>query len=50
VVDMTNESIVFELTGAPSKLASFIGLMEALGLVEVCRTGVAALRRGPDGI
>ena len=50
VVDMTNESAVFELTGAPSKLDSFVGLMDALGLVEVCRTGVAALRRGPDGI
>jgi acetolactate synthase-1/3 small subunit len=50
VVDMTNESVVFELTGAPSKLDSFVGLMDALGLVEVCRTGVAALRRGPDGI
>jgi acetolactate synthase-1/3 small subunit len=50
VVDMTNESVVFELTGAPSKLDSFVGLMESLGLVEVCRTGVAALRRGPEGI
>ncbi len=50
VVDMTNESVVFELTGAPSKLGSFVGLMEPLGLVEVCRTGVAALRRGPEGI
>jgi acetolactate synthase-1/3 small subunit len=50
VVDMTNESVVFELTGAPSKLDSFVGLMEALGLVEVCRTGVAAMLRGPAGI
>jgi len=50
VVDMTNESVVFELTGAPSKLDSFVGLMDVLGLVEVCRTGVAAMRRGPDGI
>ncbi len=50
VVDMTNESAVFELTGAPSKLDSFVGLMESLGLVEVCRTGVAAMRRGPEGI
>jgi acetolactate synthase-1/3 small subunit len=50
VVDMTNESVVFELTGAPAKLDSFVGLMEPLGLVEVCRTGVAALRRGPEGI
>jgi acetolactate synthase-1/3 small subunit len=50
VVDMTSDSVVFEITGAPSKLDSFVGLMEPLGLVEVCRTGVAALRRGADGI
>jgi acetolactate synthase-1/3 small subunit len=50
VVDMTNESVVFELTGAPGKLDSFVSLMEPLGLVEVCRTGVAALRRGANGI
>ncbi|HEX2889037.1 acetolactate synthase small subunit [Vineibacter terrae] len=50
VVDMTNESAVFELTGAPSKLDTFVGRMEVLGLVEVCRTGVAAMRRGPEGI
>ncbi|QQS11634.1 MAG: acetolactate synthase small subunit [Rhodospirillales bacterium] len=50
VVDMTNDSAVFELTGAPSKLDSFTGLMEPLGLVEVCRTGVAALHRGADGL
>jgi acetolactate synthase-1/3 small subunit len=50
VVDMTNESVVFELTGAPGKLDSFVSLMEPLGLVEVCRTGGAALRRGANGI
>jgi acetolactate synthase-1/3 small subunit len=50
VVDMTIDSVVFELTGAPAKLDSFVVLMEPLGLVEVCRTGVAALRRGADGI
>ena len=37
VVDTTTESFVFELTGAPDKIDSFITLMRELGLVEVER-------------
>ena len=50
VVDATSDSFVFELTGASVKLDSFVALMEPLGLVEVCRTGIAALRRGGEGL
>lgn len=46
VVDTTLESFVFELTGAPDKIDAFIELMVPLGLVEVARTGVAAMARG----
>jgi acetolactate synthase-1/3 small subunit len=46
VVDTTLESFVFELTGAPEKIDAFADLMRPLGLVEVARTGVAALARG----
>ena len=46
VVDTTLESFVFELTGSPSKIDAFIDLMRPLGLVEVARTGIAAMRRG----
>ena len=45
-VDSTTESFVFELTGNPEKLDAFIGLMAALGEVEVSRTGVVAIARG----
>ncbi len=48
VVDTTLESFVFELTGEPSKINAFVGLMRPLGLVDVSRTGVAAISRGPD--
>ena len=44
------ESIVFEVTGKPSKIDSFIALMAPLGLVEVVRTGLAAISRGPEGM
>jgi acetolactate synthase I/III small subunit len=46
VVDSTTESFVFEMTGATEKLDAFIALMEPLGLVDVSRTGVAAIARG----
>ena len=46
VVDSTLESFVFEMTGTPEKIDAFAELMRPLGLVEVARTGVAALSRG----
>jgi acetolactate synthase I/III small subunit len=50
VIDATNESFVFEITGASDKIESFINLMLPLGLVEVSRTGVVAIGRGPEGM
>tara|TARA_R110002074_G_scaffold6197_8_gene28893 strand:- start:2708 stop:3292 length:585 start_codon:yes stop_codon:yes gene_type:complete len=46
VVDSTLESFVFEITGVPDKIDAFADLMRPLGLVDVARTGVAALSRG----
>ena len=46
VIDATTGSFVFELTGATDKLDAFIALMRPLGLLEVSRTGVAAIARG----
>ena len=50
VIDATTESFIFELTGATSKIDDFVELMRPLGLVEVSRTGVAAISRGPEPI
>jgi acetolactate synthase-1/3 small subunit len=49
VVDTTLGSFVFEITGAPEKIDAFVELMAPLGLVEVARTGVAAIKRGAEG-
>ncbi len=46
VVDSTNDSFVFELTGASEKLDAFVELMKPLGLVDVSRTGIVAISRG----
>ena len=48
VIDASIESFVFELTGAVGKIDQFIELMRPIGLVEVSRTGVAAMSRGPN--
>ena len=46
VVDSTLESFVFEITGSTQKVDAFAELMRPLGLVEMARTGIAALARG----
>jgi acetolactate synthase I/III small subunit len=48
-VDATTESFIFEITGKPSKIDTFIELMRPLGLVEIARTGCAAMARGSQG-
>jgi acetolactate synthase-1/3 small subunit len=46
VVDATLSSFVFEMTGSAAELDDFISLMRQLGLVDVSRTGVAAISKG----
>ena len=50
VIDTTHSSFVFEVTGAPDKIDAFVGLMRPLGLVDVSRTGVVAIARGPEAM
>ncbi|MEM9501873.1 MAG: acetolactate synthase small subunit [Pseudomonadota bacterium] len=50
VVDTTTSSFVFELTGTPDKIDSFIVLMRELGLASVGRSGVVGMMRGVDGV
>jgi acetolactate synthase-1/3 small subunit len=50
VIDATTESFIFELTGAADKIDQFVELMRPIGLVEVSRTGIAAMPRGKDAM
>lgn len=50
VVDATTESFIFELTGASEKLDTFVELMRPLGLINIARTGVVAISRGPNNL
>ena len=45
-VDSTLASFTFQITGTPEKVDAFAELMRPLGLIEIARTGVAALSRG----
>ena len=50
VIDANTEHFIFEITGKVSKIEQFIAIMKPLGLVEICRTGVAAMNRGPQAM
>ena len=45
-LDVTPETLVFEICGDRSKLESFFDMMKTYGIVEIARTGVTAMDRG----
>lgn len=46
IVDFSPNTLCVEITGETSKIEAFIALVEPLGILEMCRTGVVALERG----
>jgi acetolactate synthase-1/3 small subunit len=47
-LDSSAGHFVFEITGEQSKIERFIARLQPLGLVEVARTGLAAIWRGAE--
>ena len=47
-LDATLNSFVFELTGSTEEIDRFIRLLTVIGLVEISRTGIAAMTRGAE--
>ncbi|WP_108658391.1 acetolactate synthase small subunit [Acuticoccus kandeliae] len=47
-IDATLTSFIFEITGNTTDIERFVALMASVGLVEVSRTGIAAISRGAD--
>ncbi|GAB6842541.1 acetolactate synthase-1/3 small subunit [Methylorubrum rhodinum] len=47
-LDATLNSFVFELTGSTEEIDRFIRLLTVIGLVEISRTGIAAMARGSE--
>ena len=48
-VDATDSSFVFELTDIPGKLNEFVDQLKPYGVIEIVRTGIAAISRGNEG-
>ena len=48
LIDTTDTSYIFEVADKPGKIDALIDLLVPLGFVEVSRTGVAAITRGPE--
>ncbi len=50
VIDASTEHFIFQLTGRSIDIERFIAIMTELGLVEVSRTGIAAIGRGKESL
>lgn len=46
IVDVTNDSMVIELTGHQGKLEAFMDLLQGYEILELARTGITGLTRG----
>lgn len=46
IIDASTEHFIFEMTGRARDIEQFLQIMSELGLVEVARTGIAAIARG----
>ena len=46
VLDVTEETLVIELTGDKKKINAFISLVENYGIKKIARTGLTAMSRG----
>jgi acetolactate synthase-1/3 small subunit len=50
IIDSSESSFVFEVTESTEKVDQFLSMMAGLGRLEVARTGIVALSRGPESI
>ena len=48
IVDYTRDSIIFRIAGTSRRIDNFIDLMRDFEILEVCRTGIISLERGPQ--
>jgi acetolactate synthase-1/3 small subunit len=48
IVDVTNDSLIIEITGDEDKINSFVEVLRPFGILEMVRTGVVAMARGAN--
>lgn len=50
IIDVSEDSMIIEVTGTQNKLNAFIKLMEKYRILELARTGASGLTRGSDDV
>ncbi len=50
IIDVSNESLIIELTGNQEKIEAFIKLLDGYEILELARTGIAGLGRGIENV
>lgn len=50
IIDVSKESVMVEVTGNQDKIEAFLNLLDGYEILELARTGIAALGRGTDNI
>jgi acetolactate synthase-1/3 small subunit len=50
VVDVTNDSIIVEITGTEDKIESIVDVLRPFGIIEMVRTGIVSMTRGPQAV
>ena len=48
IVDLSENSLIIELTGKPGKIDAFLAVLRKYEIIEQCRTGVTTIERGED--
>ncbi|MCR4586442.1 MAG: acetolactate synthase small subunit [Lachnospiraceae bacterium] len=50
IIDVSEESMIIELTGNQSKIEAFLGLLGNYNILELARTGITGLTRGSKDV
>jgi acetolactate synthase I/III small subunit len=46
VVDVSNDSLIIEITGTEDKIDGFVDVLRPYGIIEMVRTGIVSMERG----
>ena len=49
VTDVSDDAMMFEITGTQEKIMEFAGILEQYGIAEMVQTGTVSMTRGSEG-
>ncbi len=50
IVDVSQTSLIVEITGTEDKISSMVDLLQPFGIIEMVRTGLVAMVRGDESV